>query len=57
MKSDKRNDIASIERLTGKITMLTSEVKVLQSDQELRKIKFTIFLHFESFLQKMLIEL
>ena len=38
MKSEKRNDIASIERLTGKITVLTSEVKVLQSDQESIKI-------------------
>ena len=43
MKSEKRNDIASIERLTGKITVLTSEVKVLQSDQESSKIKFQIF--------------
>ena len=34
MESEKRNDIASIERLTGRITVLTNEVKVLQSDQE-----------------------
>ena len=40
MKSEKGKDIASIERLTGKITVLTSEVKVLQSDQEFSKIKF-----------------
>jgi len=44
MKSEKRNDVASIERLTGRITVLTSEVKRLKSDQESRKIKFKFFL-------------
>ena len=44
MKSEKRKDVASIERLTGKITVLTSVVKRLKSDQESRKIKFQFFL-------------
>ena len=34
MKSEKNNDVASIERLNGKITVFASEVKRLQSDQE-----------------------
>ena len=37
---NKRSDIAMIERLNGKITVLTSEVKLLQSDKEYGKIKF-----------------
>ena len=43
MKSDKRNDIASIERLSGRITVLTSEVKALQNDKELSEIEFYFF--------------
>ena len=41
-KQNKRNDIVMIERLNDKITVLTSEVKLLQSDKESGKLKFSI---------------
>ena len=39
-KQNERSDIVMIERLNDKITVLTSEVKLLQSDKEYGKIKF-----------------
>ena len=40
MKSEKRNNIAMIERMNDKITVLTGEVKILQSDKDNHQIKF-----------------
>ena len=39
-KQSRTSDIEMIERLNGKITVLTSEVKLLQSDKESGKITF-----------------
>ena len=38
MKLEKRNDIAMMDRLNNRITTLTSEVKLLQTDKEIGKI-------------------
>ena len=41
MKSEKRDNIAMIERMNDKITVLTGEVKILQSDKDSHEIKFS----------------
>ena len=47
LQSEKRRHIAMIDELNGKLTISTSEVKMLQSDKETGKctFHFHIFIH------------
>lgn len=44
MELEKKSDVSSIEQLTSKINVLKNEVKLLQKDKVLERIKFFIFL-------------
>lgn len=41
LQSEKRRNIAMIDELNDKLTMSTSEVKMLQSDKETGKFSFS----------------
>ena len=41
LKSEKRKNIAMIDQLNGKITIITGEVKLLESDKETGEHSFS----------------
>ena len=58
LKSEKRSNIEMIEHQNSKITLLTGEIKLLQSDQETSKYTiYILYLNFHDEIHQILIYL